>query len=75
MSMESFIVRVYRRGSTNPGEIAGIIETVGTDEKKTFHSYAALITALKQAVLQGETQAANPVELASYTVPGKIQTC
>lgn len=72
--MESFIVRVYRRGSSKPGEIAGIVEAVGTDEKKSFQSYAGLITALKHTVMHGETQGTNSVELASYTAPGKIQT-
>lgn len=73
MPMESFIVRVYRRGCTKPGEIAGLIETVGTNEKKSFQSYAGLITALKHTVLHGEAVPANPVELVSYALPDKIQ--
>ena len=46
--MESFIVRIYRRSHTKPGEIAGLVETVGSDEKKAFQSFAGLITALKE---------------------------
>ena len=38
--MESFIVRIYRRSRTKPGEIAGLVETVGSDENKAFHSFA-----------------------------------
>ena len=72
--MENFIVRVYRRDCTSPDKIAGIVETVGSDEKKSFQSYAGLITALKHAVLLGETQTTDSIELASYTAQGKIQT-
>jgi hypothetical protein len=71
--MESFIVRVYRRSRAKPGEIAGLVETVGSDEKKAFHSFAGLITALKHVVVHGETKAANPVALASYPAPDKKQ--
>ena len=69
--MESFIVRVYRRSRAKPGEIAGLVETVGSDEKKAFQSFAGLITALKHVVVRGETKAANPVELASYPAHGQ----
>jgi hypothetical protein len=71
--MESFIVRVYRRSRTKPGEIAGLVETVGTDEKKAFQSFAGLITALKHAVLRGETNAVNPTERGVYITPDKKQ--
>jgi hypothetical protein len=71
--MESFIVRVYRRNRTKTGELSGLVETVGTDDKRVFHTFAGLITALKHAVLRGESHATNPVELASYTPPDKKQ--
>jgi len=71
--MESFIVRVYRRSQTKPGEIAGLVETVGTEEKRAFQSFAGLITALKRAVMFGEAKAVNPVESNSYTPPDKKQ--
>ena len=71
--MESFIVRVYRRSCTKTGEMAGLVETVGTDEKRVFHTFAGLITALKHAVLRGETKTAIPVELASKTPSDKKQ--
>jgi len=69
--MESFIVRIYRRSRTKPSEIAGLVETVGSDEKKAFQSFAGLITALKHVVMRGESKATNPVELASYTAHDK----
>jgi hypothetical protein len=71
--MESFIVRVYRRSQTKPGEIAGLVETVGTEEKRAFQSFAGLITAIKRAVMFGEAKAVNPVEGNSYTPPDKKQ--
>ncbi len=49
--METLIIRVYRRSTTKPEEIAGLVETVGTDEKRAFQSFPGLITALKQAVV------------------------
>lgn len=71
--MESFIVRVYRRSQTKPGEIAGLVETVGTEEKRAFQSFAGLIAALKRAVMFGEAKAVNPVEDNSYTPLDKKQ--
>lgn len=71
--MESFIVRVYRRSHTKPGDIAGLVETVGSAEKKAFQSFAGLITALKYGVMRGESPVVNPVELASYPVTDKKQ--
>ena len=71
--MESFIVRVYRRSRTRPGEIAGLVETVGAEEKRAFQSFAGLITALKRAVMLGEAKAVKPVEGSGYTPPDKKQ--
>jgi hypothetical protein len=71
--MESFIVRIYRRSRTKPGDVAGLVETVGSDEKKAFQSFTGLISALKQAVLGGEHTAVSPVEGSTYTPPDKKQ--
>jgi hypothetical protein len=72
--MESFIVRVYRRSRTKPGEIAGLVETVGTDERRAFQSFAGLITALKHAVLRVEATPANrDIEQYTYASPDKKQ--
>jgi len=71
--MESFIVRVYRRSRANPGEIAGLVETVGADEKRAFQSFAGLITALKHAVMRGETPVVSPAEQLNYPSSDKKQ--
>ena len=71
--MESFIVRIYRRSQTKPGEIAGLVETVGTEEKRAFQSFAGLITELKRAVMFGEAKAVKPVDDNRYTPPDKKQ--
>ena len=71
--MESFIVRVYRRSRTKPGEVAGLVETVGTDEKRAFQSFAGLIAALKHAVLRGEPGPVSSVESSGYRPPDKKQ--
>ena len=71
--MESFIIRVYRRSCTKPGEVAGLVETVGTDEKRAFQSFAGLITALKHTVLRGEPGPVSSVENSAYRSPDKKQ--
>ena len=71
--MESFIVRVYRRSRTKPGEVAGLVETVSTDEKRAFQSFTGLISVLKNAILRGETSPVNSVERDGYSAPDKKQ--
>jgi len=71
--MESFIVRVYRRSRTKPGEVAGLVESVGTDEKRAFQSFTGLISVLKNAILRGDTSPVNSVERAGYSAPDKKQ--
>ena len=51
--MESYIVRVYRRMQNDNGDIAGLVETVGSDEKRSFQSFSGLITALSDAIGNG----------------------
>ena len=34
--MESYIVRIYRRGSNSPQGLVGVVEQVGASEKKAF---------------------------------------
>ena len=48
--MESYIVRVYRRGQIDPDEVAGLVETVGTDEKRPFKSFSGLVSAILRAL-------------------------
>ena len=51
--MESYIVRVYRRNKENMEEIAGLVETVATDDKKAFQSFTGLVTAIRSAIGRG----------------------
>lgn len=48
--MESYIVRVYRRNQADTHEVAGLVETVGSDEKKAFQSFSGLVTAIRHAI-------------------------
>ena len=53
--MDSYIVRVYRRGSDETGEeIAGLVEAVGSEQKKVFQTLSGLITSIRQLVGQNE---------------------
>jgi hypothetical protein len=71
--METLIIRVYRRCATKPEEIAGIVEIVGTDEKRAFQSFSGLITSLKHAVFRRDDYAENNAEHESYSTPDKKQ--
>ena len=51
--MESYIVRVYRRMQNDKGDVAGLVETVGSDERKSFQSFSGLITAIRDAIGKG----------------------
>jgi hypothetical protein len=35
-TIETYIIRVYRRNRNDPRKIAGLVETVGKNEKKAF---------------------------------------
>ena len=49
--MDSYIVRVYRRGMSKSGEeITGLVEEVGTEQRRSFQSIAGLVTTLRQLV-------------------------
>lgn len=34
--MDTYIIRIYRRDPDDPIKISGLVETVGTEEKKVF---------------------------------------
>ncbi|MGB5177181.1 MAG: hypothetical protein WBP44_00485 [Gammaproteobacteria bacterium] len=54
--MDSYIVRVYRRGADKAGEeIAGLVEEVGSEKKKAFQTLTGLITTIQDVV--GRNQA------------------
>ena len=49
--MDSYIVRVYRRGTGSSGEeVAGMVEEVGTNQRKSFQSVLGLITTIRQVI-------------------------
>jgi len=53
--MDSYIVRVYRRGNDEAGEeITGLVEEVGSEQKKMFQTLSGLITTIRQLVGQNE---------------------
>jgi hypothetical protein len=60
--MESYIVRIYRRFHNNAGDVAGLVETVGTDEKKAFQSFSGLVAAIRNAIGNGVDPAVLPGE-------------
>ena len=54
--MDSYIVRIYRRGESKSGkEIAGLVEEVGTDQRRPFQSIAGLVTTLRTLVGREES--------------------
>jgi len=40
--LDNYIIRIYRREKTDPRLIVGIVELVGTKEKKGFNSFDEL---------------------------------
>ena len=53
--MDSYIVRVYRRGSDETGEeMTGLVEEVGSEQKKVFQTLSGLITTIRQLVGHNE---------------------
>lgn len=64
--MESYIVRVYRRTQNETGDIAGLVETVGSEEKRTFQSFSGLISAIRQTIGNGADPAVLPYKSISY---------
>ena len=51
--MDSYIVRIYRRGQDDPGELAGLVEIVGTSERLSFKNFPELTTVLRHMLKQG----------------------
>jgi len=46
--MESYIVRLYRRDATNSENLVGLIETVGLDKTRSFHTVTELVAILSE---------------------------
>jgi hypothetical protein len=52
--MDSYIVRIYRRSQDDPGELAGLVEMVGTSERLSFRDFPELTYVLRRMLKQGE---------------------
>jgi hypothetical protein len=58
--MDSYIVRVYRRGTgSSSEEIAGLVEEVGTNQRRSFQSVLGLITTIREVVGRCNTEQTN----------------
>ena len=58
--MDSYIVRVYRRGTgSSSEEIAGLVEEVGTNQRRSFQSVLGLITTIREVIGRCNTEQTN----------------
>lgn len=46
--MDSYIVRMYRRDADDPENLVGLVETVGEDVKRPFHTVRELVAILSE---------------------------
>ncbi len=46
--MDSYIVRLYRRDTENPENLVGLVETVGEEGKRSFHTVGELVAILSE---------------------------
>jgi len=55
--MDSYIVRIYRRTENEKGEeVAGLVEEIGSDQRRSFQSYSGLHTTIKQIIGKGKEE-------------------
>ena len=52
--MESYIVRIYRKGGEDSGELAGLVEMVGCKERMSFRSFPELTSVLYRMLEHGK---------------------
>ncbi len=53
--MNSYLVRIYRKADNNPRMLVGVVEEVGANDKKAFHSLSELwniLNPVKNAATQ-----------------------
>ncbi len=48
--MDSYIVRVYRRGQGKTDEIAGLVEKVGSSQRSSFRTLKGLVSTVRQVI-------------------------
>lgn len=46
--MESYIVRLYRRDAEQAGNLVGLVETVGQEQQRPFHTADELVAILSE---------------------------
>lgn len=46
--MDSYIVRLYRRDTENPENLVGMVETVGEEAQRSFHTVNELVAILSE---------------------------
>ena len=64
--MDSYIVRIYRRGKGKSSEeVAGLVEEVGTNRRKSFKTLVGLITTIRQVIGRCDTEEVDVHELHS----------
>ena len=68
--MDSYIVRVYRRGQGKSDEIVGLVEQVGSSQRSSFHTLEGLISTVKQVVGHKEQVEASVTQLSFVDRPG-----
>ena len=56
MSMENFIVRIYRRESNDPNRIVGVVESPDSSESKRFSNIGDLISILVPHAINAKTK-------------------
>ena len=54
-SMDSYLVRIYRKAENNPRMLVGVVEEVGANDKKAFHNLYELWDILNP-LKKGQTQ-------------------
>ena len=70
--MNSYIVRVYRRGESKSGEeVAGLVEEVGTDQTQSFQTISGLLTTLRKLIGRDDFYQSNVCDLHRNSVEEK----
>ena len=64
--MDSYIVRVYRRGTGSSGEeVAGLVEEVGTNQRRSFQTVMGLVTTIREVIGRCNAEQSNVHKLQS----------
>ncbi len=68
--MDSYIVRIYRRDQDDPGELAGLVEMVGTSDRLSFRNFPELTSVLRSMLTQCGDDAVVKLQQAGASVNG-----